>query len=108
MDELPSFIQKDIRTDIQDIYNKLNHLKELLQNNENCHCCILELKKCENCKHIICPNCDERQCDVCKKINCKKCLIYKTFYPDSNILAWYTCNDCKDIKLYDANWAIDK
>ena len=53
MDEQPRFIGFDISADIQDIYNKLNHLKELLTNNNNCHCCILGLTKCQKCQHII-------------------------------------------------------
>ena len=53
---------------ILEIYNKINHLKELLTKNDNCHCCILELMKCQNCKHIICPNCDEKNVKYVKDL----------------------------------------
>ena len=102
MEELPSFIQKDIRDDIRDIYDKLNHLKELLTKNENCHCCILELIRCRTCNDIICPNCDEKKCQICKKFICKNCLNYKIKETDPNVntLSWFACNSCKNIELY--------
>jgi hypothetical protein len=68
MEELPSFIQKDIRDDIRDIYNKINHLKELLRKKDNCHCCILELIRCRTCNDIICPNCDEKNVKYVKNL----------------------------------------
>ena len=92
MDELPSFIQKDI-------YDKINHIKELLTKNIFCKCSILELIKCKNCKHIICPNCDEQTCQICKKFICLNCLNYKKQNTGVN-LSWFACNNCKHIELY--------
>jgi hypothetical protein len=99
--------EEDIRTNITDIYNKINYLKKLVTNNDNCDCCILELIKCQNCKNIICSKCDEQKCDVCKKSNCSKCLNHKTIntYPNCSNIGWYTCNSCQNnpynnIKLY--------
>ena len=54
--------------------------------------------KCQNCKHIICPNCDEKKCQVCKN-----CLNYK-IKGKHDKLFWYACDNCKDIELYDSNW----
>lgn len=98
-------MNENINANIVDIYNKLDHLKKLIKNNNNCDCCIFELINCQNCKHIICSKCDEQKCDVCKKINCLKCLDYKTIITDPNCsnISWYVCNDCKDIKLYNIN-----
>ena len=79
--------------DINDINDKLNHIKKLFS---DCECDIFKLVKCTNCKLIICDNCNNKQCESCKSRGCDNCIIYKTHITDPNCpnISWYVCNIC--------------